>query len=149
MFNRYGIAVAAGCAAMLVGAAPAVADSVPAPMTRSVGEAPSQLSPFANAPSGTETVSQRNARTMAAEYLAISAFSRQGLIEQLEFEGFSTADATYGADGVNADWYEQAAQAARDYLDFSSFSRSGLIDQLVFEGFTADQAEFGVSAAGL
>ena len=149
MFNRHGIAVAASCAAMLVGAAPAVADSVALQKTRAVVVTPSQLSPFANAPSGTETVSQRNARTMAADYLSISAFSRQGLIEQLEFEGFSTADATYGADSVNADWHEQAAQAARDYLDISSFSRSGLVDQLVFDGFTEDQAEYGVSATGL
>jgi hypothetical protein len=96
-----------------------------------------------------ETVSQSNARETAADYLAYSAFSRTGLIEQLEFEGFSNADATYGVDAQNADWNEQAAKSAAEYLDFSSFSRSGLIDQLVFEGFTQEQAEYGVSTTGL
>ena len=31
-----------------------------------------------------------------AEYLENSSFSRSGLIEQLKFEGFTTAQATYG-----------------------------------------------------
>jgi hypothetical protein len=32
----------------------------------------------------------------AASYLKYSAFSRSGLIEQLEYEGFTTAQAEYG-----------------------------------------------------
>ena len=32
----------------------------------------------------------------AAEYLETSSFSRSGLIAQLKFEGFTTAQATYG-----------------------------------------------------
>ena len=92
-----------------------------------------------------ETVSQQNAQRSAADYLDFTAFSRTGLIGQLEFEGFSTEDATWGVDHLTVDWNEQAAKSATDYLDFTSFSRSGLIDQLVFEGFTPDQAEYGVS----
>lgn len=76
-------------------------------------------------------------------------FSRTGLIEQLEFEGFSPEDATYGVDAQNADWMEQAARSAANYLEMMPFSRSGLIDQLLFEGFTQEQAEYGVSATGL
>jgi hypothetical protein len=34
----------------------------------------------------------------AEAYLDYSSFSRQGLIEQLEFEGFTRAQATYGVD---------------------------------------------------
>ena len=41
-----------------------------------------------------ETVAQSNAKKSATSYLKYSAFSRTGLIDQLEFEGFSTADAT-------------------------------------------------------
>lgn len=96
-----------------------------------------------------ETVSQRNARAKAADYLDYTSFSRSGLISQLEFEGFSQEDATYGVDALNADWNEQAAAKAAEYLDYTSFSRSGLIDQLVFEGFTQAQAEYGVSTTGL
>ncbi len=95
------------------------------------------------------TVSQQNAVEKAESYLDFSAFSRTELIEQLEFNGFSPADATYGVDKVNPDWNEQAAKKAKSYLDFSAFSRSELIDQLVFNGFTAAQAEYGVSQTGL
>jgi hypothetical protein len=96
-----------------------------------------------------ETVSQSNARRSAESYLTVSAFSRSGLIKQLEFEGFSVSDANYAVDVVEVDWNEQAAKSAASYLDVSSFSRSGLIKQLEFEGFTPEQAEYGVSTTGL
>lgn len=96
-----------------------------------------------------ENVNQINARRTAASYLSYSAFSRAGLIKQLEFEGFSNADATYGADAQNANWNAQAAKAAKSYLSYSGFSRSGLIDQLIFEGYTLEQATFGVDSTGL
>ena len=96
-----------------------------------------------------ESVSQREARESAASYLRVSSFSRSGLIDQLEFEGFSTEDATYGVDAQNADWFAQAAATAERYLEISSFSRSELIGQLEFEGFTSEQAVHGVNAVGL
>jgi hypothetical protein len=96
-----------------------------------------------------ETVNQVNARRAAANYLSISPFSRSGLIEQLEFEGFNTADATYGVDSQKANWKEQAAKSAKNYLKLTSFSRSGLIEQLEFEGFTLEEATFGVDTTGL
>ena len=89
-----------------------------------------------------------NALEKALSYLNYTSFSRSGLIDQLEYEGFSTEEATYGVDNCGADWNEQAAKKAQSYLDYSSFSRQGLIDQLVFEGFTQEQAEYGVSAVG-
>ncbi|WP_405160654.1 Ltp family lipoprotein [Nocardia sp. NBC_01499] len=91
--------------------------------------------------------SQGNAIRSAQQYLDYSAFSRSGLIHQLEYEGFSTADATFAVDSLNVDWNEQAAKSAKQYLEYTSFSRSGLIDQLVYEGFTRAQAEYGVNAA--
>lgn len=95
------------------------------------------------------TVSQRNAVRSAEQYLDYSAFSRQGLIEQLEYEGFSTADATFAVDTITVDWNAQAAKAAKAYLDYSAFSRSGLIEQLEYEGYTPAQAAYGAAAAGL
>ena len=97
----------------------------------------------------TETISQRNARLKAAQYLQFLAFSRSGLIEQLEFDGFSTRDATYGTDAQKATWMRQAARKARQYLDTMRFSRAGLISQLEFEGFTSAEAAYGVSQVGL
>lgn len=76
------------------------------------------------------TFGEQNALKRAKEYLKVSAFSYSGLVEQLEYEGFSHSEATYGADHCDANWYAQAAQKAADYLKIFSFSRSGLIGQL-------------------
>jgi len=95
------------------------------------------------------TVSQQNALGKASDYLEYTAFSKSGLVDQLEFEGFSKGDATWAVEQLNVDWNEQAALKAADYLDYSSFSKSGLIDQLMFEGFTKKQATYGVGTTGL
>jgi hypothetical protein len=99
-------------------------------------------------PTPTATTGQRNALRSAETYLEIMAFSRSGLIKQLEFEGYSNEDATYAVDNVGADWLEQAARMAAGYLDLMPFSREGLIEQLIFEGFTREQAIYGVEANG-
>ena len=94
-----------------------------------------------------ETSSQENARQTANDYLAYQSFSRKGLIHQLEYEGYSTSDATYAVRALSPDWYEQAAKTAKDYLDSQSFSRKGLVHQLEFDGFTHQQAAWGVGVA--
>jgi SOS response regulatory protein OraA/RecX len=94
------------------------------------------------------TMGQQNALEKAKSYLAYTAFSYKGLIEQLEFEGFTHDEAVYGVDNCDADWKEQATKKAKSYLDYSSFSRQGLIDQLEFEGFTHEEAVYGVEANG-
>ena len=99
-----------------------------------------------SASSSSMTVSQSNAVKKAKSYLSYSAFSRTGLIGQLEFEGFSNADATFGVDAQKADWSVQAAKKGKSYLSTSSFSLTGLIAQLEFEGFSKEQAESGVAA---
>ncbi len=103
-----------------------------------------KLTIASSAPSN-ETVSQSNARKKGASYLKYSAFSRSGLIKQLEFEDYTNDDATYGADAQKADWNAQAVIKGASYLKTSSFSRSGLVKQLVFEGFTDTESEFGVA----
>ena len=99
--------------------------------------------------SGSLSVAQQNAVRSAESYLSFTAFSRSGLIGQLEFEGYSTHDATAAVDSLDIDYDEQAAKAAKNYLDLMGFSRSGLIDQLVFEGYTREQATYGVDQTGL
>ena len=96
-----------------------------------------------------ESINQFNAKRKASDYLSIAPFSRVSLIKQLEFEGFSNSDATYGVDAQKADWKAQAVKAAKNYLSLTSFSRSGLIEQLVFEGYTTEEATFGVNSTGL
>jgi hypothetical protein len=95
------------------------------------------------------TNAQKQAIGKAQSYLKVSGFSRKGLIKQLEFEGFTTADATFAVDSLNVDWNAQAAVKAKSYLDMQHFSRKGLIDQLKFEGFTDEQAAYGATANGL
>lgn len=99
------------------------------------------------APSG-GTASQRNAISKAKSYLRFSAFSYEGLIGQLEFEGFSHEDAIFGADNCGANWDEQAIKKAKSYLDFSAFSYKGLIGQLEYEKFTHAQAVYGTDNCG-
>lgn len=98
--------------------------------------------------SGNETTGQKNARLKAKQYLEYQAFSYHGLVAQLEYEGFSSADATYGVDKLAADWKQQAAKKAAEYLQFQAFSRQGLLDQLLYEKFTLEEAEYGVKQNG-
>jgi hypothetical protein len=95
------------------------------------------------------TRSEQNAIAKARDYLDYTSFSRSGLIEQLEYEGFSNAESTLAADYLNVDWNEQAWKKAEEYLAYTSFSRSGLIGQLEYEGFTTEQATYGVDKTGL
>ena len=88
-----------------------------------------------NASTPSPTTGEKNALRSAREYLSFSAFSYTGLIKQLEYEGYSTEEATYAADNCNANWNEQAAKSAKEYLDMSSFSRQELINQLIYGGY--------------
>ena len=95
------------------------------------------------------TPAQQQAIGSAESYLEFSNFSETGLIGQLEYEQFSTEDATVAVNHLNVDWTQQAIGSAEDYLDFSSFSRTGLVGQLSSEygdEYTAEQAEAAVSS---
>lgn len=94
------------------------------------------------------TKSQENALKQAKNYLETMPFSAKGLLDQLEFEGYSHDDALFAVSNCGADWNTQAALKAKSYLETMPFSRQSLIDQLLFEGFTQEQAEYGVSAIG-
>lgn len=140
----------------VTGCGPAGPTLVPTTPTATPATTTAQPAPIAAAAEQVEqapdpaSTSEANAVAKAQSYLDYSAFSRTGLIEQLKFEGFSGADATYGVDHLAAvDWNVQAAKKAESYLRTSAFSHSGLLKQLKFEGFTAAQAEYGVKSVGL
>lgn len=101
-----------------------------------------------NSSAPTPTVGQKNALNRALDYLDYNEFSRQGLIDQLLYDGYTQEEAEYGADHTNANWDEEAALKAMDYLSVMSFSRQRLIEQLIFDGFTQEQAEYGVTRNG-
>lgn len=90
------------------------------------------------------TVSRQNALRDAQEYLQSGEyFSLKGLIAQVKYDGFSTADATYAATHVDANWNKEALGDAKQYLQNQPFSLKGLIGQLEYDGFTSSQAGYG------
>jgi hypothetical protein len=95
------------------------------------------------------SVSQEQAIKSAEAYIDYGAFSRKGLIDQLEYEDFTAKEAAYAADHITVNWMTEADQSAAAYLETGSFSHSGLMDQLLYEGFTRAQAAHGVKSVGL
>lgn len=91
---------------------------------------------------------QKNALKTAKSYLDYKGFSYSGLVEILEFEGYTHDEAIYAADHCGANWNEQAARVAKAYLDYRGFSRQRLIELLEFEGFSHSQAVYGVEQNG-
>lgn len=128
-----------------------IIDSLQISRTESEKESSIATAPSADDDSSNQiiaTVSQQNALRQAESYLRHSAFSHDGLIEQLEYEKFSHEDAVYGADNCGADWNAQALKKAQSYLKYSAFSYDGLIEQLEYEKFTSEQATYGADNCG-
>ena len=102
----------------------------------------------------TLTPAQLNAVRSAEQYLSMTGFSRNGLIEQLSSDagdGYSRADAEAAVDSLTVDWNENAAKSARQYLDMTGFSCKGLIEQLSSSSgdkYTVEQATYGAQQAG-
>lgn len=94
------------------------------------------------------TLGEKNALKRAKEYLNYMSFSYDGLVEQLEFEGYTHAEAVYAADNCGANWNSQASDKAKDYLKYSAFSYSGLVEQLEFEGYSHSDAVDAVNNCG-
>jgi hypothetical protein len=94
-----------------------------------------------------ESLWDTQATSMAKRYLDVSAFSYNGLIDQLVIgSGFTKEQATNAVTSLNVNWNEQALRMAKKYLEVSSFSKEGLIDQLVIGSqFTQSQAEYAVN----
>ena len=92
----------------------------------------------------TATLGQKNALQKAEEYLKYLALSKQGLIGQLEYEGFEEADISYAMNNLNVDWKEQCYEKAKSYLKQSAFSKQALIEQLEFEEFEAADISYAM-----
>ncbi len=93
------------------------------------------------------TKGEENALATAKDYLDFMNFSYKGIIEQLEYDGYSSTECRYAADNCGADWYDQAAGTARDYMSFMAFSKKGLVEQLEYDGYTREEAEYGAAVA--
>lgn len=96
-----------------------------------------------------DTSEQQKALDRAKEYLNNLPLSHDGLITQLEYDGYSNADATYAADNCGADWNQQAAKMAEQTLTTGSYTRDSMIQKLQSDGFTKDQAAYGADSVDL
>ena len=92
------------------------------------------------------TNAQKNAVRTAQSYLESSGFSRKGLIEQLDYDGYTIGDATTAIDSLDMNWLKQAKKTAKSYLQDSGFSRKGLIEQLDYDGYTISDATTAVDS---
>lgn len=165
-FVIIGIATSGGNNSAPVAGVPAAATPTKAPATEEATEEPTKeptkkateeptkkaIEEPTKEPKSTKkalTDEQQDAVGAAEDYLNFTAFSRDGLIEQLSSDagsGFSKKDAAIAVDSMDIDYKEQAAKAAKSYRDFSHFSRRGLIEQLesgAGSGFTHKQAVYG------
>lgn len=125
-----------------------------APTPKAQSSTPAPVSPAAKTAPPSLTGPQKNALRAAKSYLNVSAFSRDGLIEQLSSpagSGFNRSDATIAVDSMNVDWNQEAVKSAKQYLQLMGFSCKGLIQQLSSPAggkFTEKQATFGAQRAG-
>ena len=92
----------------------------------------------------TVTKGMKNALGKAEVYLSFYYFSYAGLVEQLQFEGYTAEEAEYAADHCGADWKEQAVGKGKIYMQTADLSYTRLIEQLQHDGFTAEEAEYAV-----
>lgn len=87
-------------------------------------------------------------------------FSRQDLYATLISDGYTGAEAQYGADHVGVNWFTEAAGLAKNILDgwcldedgnvdesIEPLSRDGLVTYMSMEGFTEDEVDYAVAVA--
>lgn len=97
---------------------------------------------------------QNNAVRSAKQYISMTGFSRNGLIQQLSSDagdGYDISDATVAVDSMHIDWNQEAVKSAKQYLSMMGFSCKGLIQQLsssAGDKYTVDQATYGAKQAG-
>lgn len=141
--GRYSSAASSSGSAAPMSAAEDPAASATAAADQAPVEADAQL-----------TGPEENAVRSAKQYLSLSGFSREGLIQQLSSsagDGYDRAVATAAVDSLGVDWNENAVKSAKQYLGLSGFSCNGLIDQLSSgsgDKYTVSQATYGAHQAG-
>lgn len=95
------------------------------------------------------TENQQKALDKANEYVDTLPLSHDGLIKQLEYDGYTTDVATYAADNCSVNWNKEAKEMAEQYMDSTTYTYKDMVQQLETEGFTKEQAKFGAKAVGL
>ncbi len=95
-----------------------------------------------------DSAEEENAIKFVNSRLRYWGYSRQGLIYDLEDEGFSHALAVKVVDSMDINWKTQAVKAAKTKLKYFSYSRASLIEALEdYEYFDHEQAVYGAERA--
>lgn len=90
----------------------------------------------------------QNCYDQAMSYLDFMAFSRNGLIQQLQYEGYTDNAISNALDLLEKyyiSWDTEAVKKAQEYMETFSFSQQRLYEQLIHDGFTEEQANYGAS----
>lgn len=97
------------------------------------------------------TAQEEGACKMAANTLSGGAgTSRSTLIQTLEWQQFSEAEAILAVDHCNADWNQEAVESAKFYMQSTGASHSTMMQWLTtWQKFTDDQAEYACQEVGL
>ncbi|GAB2026912.1 Ltp family lipoprotein [Lactovum odontotermitis] len=108
--------------------------------------------PTSNNTAGTVTQEMKNAVATAQQYQNAHVYlSLLGMIDQLEYEGFSTSDATYGANNAGIDWSKNALESAKIYYFRLGLSKSDTYYQLISvygDQYTTGEAQHAVDSLG-
>ena len=84
----------------------------------------------------------------AKKYLDSGSYSYTALVDKLQQDGYSTADAEYAANNCGADWNKKAAEEAKALISSGTYTKEELIDKLMLKGYTFEQAASGAEANG-
>ena len=85
---------------------------------------------------------------VAKKYVDSGNYSYSALIDKLQQDGFSTADAEYAANNCGADWNKMASDEAKALIGSGTYTKDELIDKLIFKGYTFEQAAAAAEANG-
>ena len=90
----------------------------------------------------------QNCYDQAMSYLDFMAFSRNGLIQQLQHDGYTDQAISNALDLLEkyyVSWDTEAVKKAQEYMETFSFSQQRLYEQLIHDGFTEEQANYSAS----
>ena len=91
------------------------------------------------------TADQRDAYFEAFSLYTNGYYSRVGLIDRMENEGYVYEDAVWAVDRIDADWYADAIGYANYLLGQDNYTRGELWNDLYYAYFTEDQCDYGVA----
>ena len=75
--------------------------------------------------------------------------SKDGIIDQLIYDGCEEDDAAFAANHCGADWNEQADRFVKEFFLEYGYDREELIDKLITNAkFTQKQAEYAADQNG-